>query len=432
MKVLYIDTSNSGISGDMLLAALLGLISDPKYVLDELKILKNYIKGVKKLEIDLEKVKRTGIVVNHLKLDIEENKHERSANNLKDSLQRFLNEKKFSESAKEYAINVLGTLFQAEGEVHDSLINNIHLHELSSVDTLLDIIGVSKTLDIIGYFGEPFEIYCSKLPLGAGKIKTAHGILAIPAPATIKILENSNLTTESGPIENELVTPTGAALLVNLKPKFSSYVNEMIIKKVVYSTGDKEFKDFLNILRIFYGEESNKAIQSNQHFLKRYVEDIVVIETDVDDVSGELLGNLIKILENKQILDIQVIPSITKKNRPGHIVKVLCHPENSFKIIETLLDELGTLGVRFNALKRVCIDRDIVTAELKVQGNLYRISYKISYYETEKGKKIVNIKPEYEDLKRVSKETGIPVKQILTYAQEKLKSLSEEVKGFDY
>lgn len=426
MKILYIDTSNSGISGDMFLASLLDIIPNPKELLDELKLIKNYVKGVKKLEIAWEKVKRTGIMVNHLKVEIEENKNERSSKNLKESLQAFLDERKYSELAKKYAIKVLESLFQAEAEVHDSLIKDIHLHELSSVDTLIDILGVSKALDILGCFSESFEIYCSKIPLGAGKIKTAHGILAIPAPATIKILENSKLITESGPIESELVTPTGAALLVNLNPKFLRYSDEMELKKVAYSTGDKEFKRFSNILRIFYGKGPDINIQSNQISLKKYVEDITVIETDVDDVSGELLGNLIKCLENKQILDIQVIPSITKKNRPSHIVKVLCHPENRFEIIKTLIDELGTLGVRFNTIKRVCIDRKIINSELQILDKIYQVSFKIAYYETENKKKIVNIKPEYDDLKKISSETGISLKEILTYAQEKLKRLADE------
>ena len=428
MKSLYIDASNSGISGDMFLTSLLELISNPKDVIDELIELKNYLKGVKKLEIDLVKVKRTGIMVNQLKLDIEEDKHQRSSKSLKNALLTFLSEKKYSESAKNYAINVLETLFQAEAEVHGKLIENIHLHELSSVDTLVDILGVTKTLDKLGCFENDFKIFCSKLPLGAGKVKTAHGILAIPAPATIKILEQSKLVLVNGPIESELVTPTGAALLVNLDPTYLIYPNEMILEKVVYSTGVKEFKDFLNILRIFYGESFYLETKSLHNPLQKYIEDITILETDVDDVSGELIGNFIKTLETKQILDIQVIPSITKKNRPSHVIKVLCRPENSFDIIETIISELGTLGVRFNTIKRVCIDREIIITKIQINENEYDLRYKVSYFQTEKDKKVVNIKPEYEDLKNISRSTGRSVREILIYAQSKLKILYENYK----
>ncbi|MFX0018236.1 MAG: nickel pincer cofactor biosynthesis protein LarC [Promethearchaeota archaeon] len=428
MKSLYIDASNSGISGDMFLASLLELIPNPKDVIDELIELKNYLKGVKKLEIDLVKVKRTGIMVNQLKLNIEENKHQRSYKSLKTALQTFLSEKEYSESAKNYAINVLETLFRAEAEVHDSLIKNIHLHELSSVDTLVDILGVTKTLDKLGCFDKDFKIFCGKLPLGAGKVKTAHGILAIPAPATIKILEKSELVVASGPIESELVTPTGAALLVNLEPNYLIYLNEMILKKVVYSTGEKEFKDFLNILRIFYGESPYLESKSLHSPLQKYIEDITTLETDVDDISGELIGNFIKTLETKQVLDIQVIPSITKKNRPSHVIKVLCRPENNFEIIETIISELGTLGVRFNTIKRVCIDRELITTKIQINGNEYDVRYKVSYFKTEKDKKVVNIKPEYEDLKKISMLTGRSVKDILIYAQSNLKNLYKNFK----
>ena len=428
MKSLYIDASNSGISGDMFLASLLELISDPKDVIDELSELKNYLKGVKKLEIDLVKVKRTGIMVNQLKLNIEENKLQRSSKSLKNALQTFLSEKEYSESAKNYALNALETLIQAEAEVHDSLIENIHLHELSSVDTLVDILGVTKTLDKLGCFEKDFKIFCGKLPLGAGKVKTAHGILAIPAPATIKILEQSELVIVNGPIESELVTPTGAALLVNLNPNYLIYPNEMILEKVVYSTGEKEFKDFLNILRIFYGESSYLETKSLHSPLQKYVEDITILETDVDDISGELIGNFIKTLETKQVLDIQVIPSMTKKNRPSYIIKVLCHPENTFEIIETIISELGTLGVRFNTIKRVCIDREIIMTKIQINEDEYDVRYKVSYFQTEKDKKVVNIKPKYEDLKKISTLTGRSVKEILIYAQSKLKILYENYK----
>ncbi|MFX0024900.1 MAG: nickel pincer cofactor biosynthesis protein LarC [Candidatus Hermodarchaeota archaeon] len=428
MKSLYIDASNSGISGDMFLASLLELIPNPKQIIDELIELKDYLKGIKKLEIELVKVKRSGIMVNQLKLNIEESKSQRSSNSLKIALQTFLSEKEYSESAKIYAINVLETLLQAEAEIHNNLVENIHLHELSSVDTLIDILGVAKALDKLGIFEKDFRIFCSKLPLGAGKIKTAHGILAIPAPATIKILEKSGLVVTNGPIESELVTPTGAALLVNLNPRYLIYPNEMTLEKVVYSTGEKDFKDFLNILRIFYGESTYLEIKTLYSPLQKYIEDITILETDVDDVSGELIGNFIKTLETKQVLDIQVIPSITKKNRPSHVIKILCHPENSFEIIETILKELGTLGVRFKTTKRVCIDREIINAKIQINENEYAVRYKVSYFQTEKGKKVVNIKPEYEDLKKISISAGLPIKEILIYAQSKLKKIYESYK----
>lgn len=252
MKLLYIDATNSGISGDMFLASLLSLIPNSEDVLTELKELKEELSGVSKLEIRSIKSERSGIQINQLKIDVKESKSHRTAKSLESALNSFLEKKQFSISAKKYARNVLNSLIQAEAEVHGKLIEKIHLHELSSIDTLIDILGVTKVLDTLGGFDNNFKVLCSKLPLGGGTIKTAHGLLAVPAPATLKILEKSNLVIYHGPIESELVTPIGAALIANLNPKISPY--EMNLKKVVYSTGQKKFKKFLNILRVFYGE----------------------------------------------------------------------------------------------------------------------------------------------------------------------------------
>jgi len=240
MKILYIDTINSGISGDMFLSALLSLINNKNEIILELTELKNYLTGVKDLKINLRKLKCSGIQVAQLEIKIEESKSHRKAESLLGALNNFLNEKKFSASAKKYANDVLNSLIQAEKEVHGDLTNQIHLHELSSVDTLIDILGVTRILDLLGVFEKEFTILCSALPIGGGTIKSAHGLLPIPAPATLKILEKSNISIIGGPIEDELVTPTGASLLSNLNPKVSKY--EMNLEKVVYSTGQKNLK----------------------------------------------------------------------------------------------------------------------------------------------------------------------------------------------
>ena len=343
MRILYIDLQNSGISGDMLLAALLELIPDSNKVLRDLEKLKDILPGVSKLEIELLKLESRGIQVNKLKLNIKETKDHRTATILKNSLKDYLEKSKISETAKEYANNVLESLIHAEAEVHGELTKNIHLHELSSVDTLIDVIGVATALDEInGFNNKNLRIFCSKIPFGSGTINTKHGSLAIPAPATLKILEKSNLITHGGPIESELTTPTGAALLANLFPEFLQYIPEMKIIKSNYSTGQKKFENFLNILRVFYGEDKRFNISNETHALQKYMEQVSILETDVDDVSGEILGNFISTLEKEDILDVQIFPSTTKKNRPGHIIKVMCHPEFNFRIIKKVLKELGT------------------------------------------------------------------------------------------
>ncbi|MFX1394842.1 MAG: nickel pincer cofactor biosynthesis protein LarC [Promethearchaeota archaeon] len=417
MKLLYIDATNSGISGDMFLASLLGLVQEPDIILNELKSLKDYLLDVSKLEIDLINIKRSGININKLKIEIKEKKH-RDANILRTSLNKFLEDINFTNEAKNYANNVLNTLINTEASIHGELIENLHLHELSSVDTLIDVVGVSRALEKIDAFKNDFKIYCSKLPLGGGTIKTAHGILPVPAPATLKILEKSNLLIYNGPIQSELVTPTGAALLVNLNPQNLPY--EMNLKRIVYSTGQKEFNNFLNVMRLFYGETEEGKIIHESHPLKEYIEQITILETNVDDVSGEILGNFINKMEKEDILDIQIIPGISKKNRPCQVIKILCRPEIKFELIEKIIEELGTLGVRFYTVNRVCVARTIEKIDIEINGKNYNLIYKISYIDTENKKKIVNIKPEYENLKKISEESGLSLKQILFFAQTKI------------
>jgi hypothetical protein len=247
-------------------------------------------------------------------------------------------------------------------------------------------------------------------------------LLPIPAPATVEILKNSKLPVANGPIEEELVTPTGAALLVNLNPKTPT--KTFSIEEILSSTGKKEFKDFLNILRIYIGED-----QKTPCVLKEYVETISVLETDVDDITGEILGNFISILEEENVLDIQIFPSLTKKNRPSHIIKVLCHPKDKFEIMELMIKELGTLGVRFNTINRVCIKRTFEEVDLKIKNENYSLNYKISFTEEENKKKIINIKPEFDDLKKISDESGLPIKIIQIYAQKEIELLYSKYDG---
>ncbi|MFW9881271.1 MAG: nickel insertion protein, partial [Candidatus Thorarchaeota archaeon] len=147
---------------------------------------------------------------------------------------------------------------------------------------------------------------------------------------------------------------------------------------------------------------------------------------DVDDVSGELLGNFIDQLNKEKILDVQIVPSFTKKNRPSHIIKVLCLPDYTFELIEKIIHELGTLGVRFNTLNRVCVDRVIEKQNLRIKGRDFEVRFKISYIIIDNGREIINIKPEYEDIKKISEKLKIPLKTVEILAQGKLEVLYHE------
>jgi uncharacterized protein (TIGR00299 family) protein len=425
MKILYLDCSHSGISGDMFLASLLGMLKNPKTIMESLERLKDYLGDVKTLDISLLTVERSGMRVNQLKIEIHEVKTHRTPKILQEALDAFLDDNDYSNPAKLYARNVLNSLFQAEANVHGKLIENIHLHELSSVDTLIDILGVTKALDLLGYFHKDVKIYCSVIPLGGGEIKTAHGLLTVPAPATVKILENSDLLIQNGPVKGELVTPTGAALLINLNVLYKPFFQNLKLEKVSYATGQKIFNKFSNILRIFYGEVIQESKLLDNSIFEKYIEDVFVLETDVDDTSGEILGNFIQEMEKSKILDIQVISSITKKNRPGYLIKLLCHPQIIDEVLTKMFSELGTLGVRISKIKRVCIEREIEPVSVVINQQEFEINYKLSYVLKGNKKHIINIKPEYEDLKKISDKTGLTVKEV------KLKTASEITNLFE-
>lgn len=423
MKCLYIDASNSGISGDMLLASLLGLMPDSEGLLKELKQIKEILDDISKLELVLKKKEVNGIQVNQLDLKIQEDKSHRTPKVMLNALESFIKENPKFEVCKEYAISVLRTMIQAESNVHGKKMEEIHLHELSSVDTLIDILGVSACLNEIGFNSGDMRIYCSVLPLGAGIIKTAHGTLPVPAPATLKILERANIITYGGPIESELVTPTGAALLVNLNPISVDFMPKMNIKKVSYSTGEKSFDNFSNILRLFCGEVKLSQNEGLLGHFEPYLEDVSVIETNIDDISGELIGHFINSLDKNEFLDIQVISSLTKKNRPSYVIRLLCQPKDTFNLINKIVNELGTLGVRYNITKRICVERKLETLNLEINQHMFQITFKIAFIRVKNEVKILNVKPEYEDLNKISKKTGLTVKEIMIHCQSLIKNL---------
>jgi len=419
MKYLYIDCSNSGLSGDMFLAALLGLIPDHDLVLEQLNDLKSYLSGVKHLEITLRKIKRHGILVNYLDIALKETKNHRSSRNLMEALEKFSDDKHLSQRAKKFAINVLNRLIEAEKVVHGSIKESIHLHELSSVDTLIDILGAAKALDLLEMFKENVSIYASAVPLGGGSIQAAHGKLPIPAPATVNILKNSEIQTRMGPVEAELLTPTGAALLVELCPQTQS--GEIVLKEVVHSTGNQEFDQFPNILRIYSGAKQSSEYDT----LSKYREVVVKLETNIDDISGEILGDFMSEMQQEEILDIQLVSSVTKKNRPSYILKILCNPSNHFRLIKRILTDLGTLGVRVSQMERICVDRINKLYTVRINEQNFKVNYKISFIDTPEGRKVINIKPEYEDLKVISSELQMPLKEIYFHANALILDVKE-------
>jgi uncharacterized protein (TIGR00299 family) protein len=241
--------------------------------------------------------------------------------------------------------------------------------------------------------------------LGGGRKESSHGSMSIPAPATLEILKN--VPVFGGPVENELTTPTGAAILISMVDEFYDFYPIIINKKIGYGAGKLELP-FPNTLRILIGESPTDK------------DKVSILETNLDNVTGEVLGHSFDRLLAAGALDVTIIPTITKKNRPGHLLRVITKPEDSGIVSEAIIRETGTLGVRMlNYVHRNIAERKIIPIKLYINGINFEMRIKIGIF----GEEIINIAPEYEDAKEIAEKTGIPIKNVMKLANEEFRIL---------
>ena len=273
-------------------------------------------------------------------------------------------------------------LFCAEAEVHGKTLEEIHLHELSAYDTLADILGVLEGLRYLGVE----ELYASEIPLGRGLISTAHGRLPAPAPATLKLLEG--LPVKGVAVEGETVTPTGAVLLKTLVKEFGP-PPPMRLKRVGLGAGHRSFSSLPNVVRLWLG--NSPASQEGA-----LCETVFELETNLDDQSPEEMAYLAALLLEAGALDVGFVPFFMKKGRPGVKLCVLSRPEDLEPLLSLIFRECGTLGVRFREVRRLVRPREI--KKVKTPWGEVRVKVSGEYF-----------KPEYEDLKRISRKKKIPL-----------------------
>lgn len=375
MKELYINMT-SGISGDMTLALLLSLGADKEKLLSIL----SSILG-QKVELELETVWRQAVACN--KLNIKCNIEGEPFRHFSD-IKKMIESADCKESIKANAIKSFEIIAEAESKVHGIDIEEVHFHEIGAVDTIIDLFGVSFALDDLGIE----KITANKVPLGTGFINAAHGLIMLPAPATLKILHN--IPVNKLDIEGEFVTPTGAAILKTYVSEFTSSYNGIIINDS-YATGEKEFAGVANMLQGIILENG-------------YSNEVINISTNIDNMTGEQLGYLYEKLMEKGALDVAFIPAFMKKNRPAYVVNIMTQEQNKENIIYTLFKYSSTIGMRVEKMERVVMNRKIV--EKEVLGEKIRVK-EISY------KDITRFSPEYEDIKRIAKIKNISIDEVL-------------------
>jgi hypothetical protein len=383
MKIAYFDCF-SGISGDMTVGALLDTGLKIEILEKELKKL-----GLSGYQLEVKKVAKKGISATQFKVKIKEEGVERRFKGILTILEK----SKLDEEIKKETKKIFFNIAQAESKIHQKDIDKIHFHEIGGLDSIIDItsavIGI-KTLGIE-------EIYSSALPVGKGFVKCAHGVIPVPAPATLELLKN--IPTYSGGIESEMITPTGAAIISTLAKSFGKRPL-MKIERIGYGAGEKEFT-IPNLLRVSVGEK----IAKDKDFKDDYISDeAVLIETNIDDMNPEFYNYIMDQLFFQGALDVFLTPIQMKKNRPAHMLSIIVYEQNLKEILEVLFSESTTLGVRIKEIKRLRLGQQNFIAETKYG----KIRVKVGIFKGE----IKNIAPEYEDCKKMAKQHRVPLKEV--------------------
>jgi hypothetical protein len=398
-QVMVIDCQTAGISGDMILAALLDLMPSIEKVVEAMRSVKDYHEGCRTLEIRVDEVKRGGFRARRVETIAEESKLEKTGAELEDIVMACANGLNLSDEAKKFASTSIATLVEAEAKVHGETAQTAHLHEAGSVDTTAEIIGVavaSEELDLL----KNTLIYSTPVAVGGGLFRFSHGTIQSPAPATLEILRSRRFSVTGGPVESELTTPTGAAILVNLAETVTKFYPPMRPTDVGYGAGAKDFAEMPNMLRIMLGQPVDYGLLTNE---------VYELETNLDDVTGEIVGHAVDRLMREGARDVCTVPMFTKKNRPGQIVKVIVDGENIENLSRILMEETGTLGLRVYPCRRHILARESVAVEISIEGVKELVNVKVA--RDSRGE-IFQIKPEYEDLTRLAHKIGKPLRQI--------------------
>ena len=405
--VVVIDPQIAGISGDMLLCSLVDLGADKNKILDGIKQSENFFLNSSIKKIDFQKIQKHGIQSIQLILEVEEDVHKRKGSEIKKAITDSIQAIGLSEKAKIFSESCIDTLISSESKIHGIPEDSVHFHEASSIDTLVDIVGITIALEDLGLFDE--KILCLPISVGGGSITFSHGTMSNPASAILEIFKNSNLIIKGNSANQELTTPTGACILLNLTNNSVEYYPSMKIVSIGYGAGKKDFKTFSNVLKIVRGSENNFDIDS-----------VKILETNVDDVSGEILGNLIEKIMEKGAKDVSIYHGITKKGRPTNLVSVICTDENVEKIVDTLVLETGTLGIRISESNRFIVPRTIHTVSLTLNGKSFQVNYKKSSF---KGK--TDFKIEFDDLKNVSNTIDKSIKATESLLRKEIEKLED-------
>ncbi len=393
MKVLLFDPC-TGASGDMIIAALLDLGAD----LDSVR------EAVESTGCTLEVSRQEKSHIMACRARVISDKRFQSLEEAESILQGSI----LSGKALENAMTALNILAEAESRVHGVVAQQARFHEIGALDALADIAGACaarQSLSVERVLSRPVSV-------GGGNVASAHGMLAIPGPAALEILRSQEIPWKGGPVDEELLTPTGAALLATLVNEFLPDFPLIQTMRVGYGAGKRDLV-LPNVLRSMIAETFPNQQASPKHM--SHDNRIVQLETNVDDVTGEVLGHLIELLMQAGALDVSVLSALMKKGRAGFVIRAIARHEEMELLAKVMIRETGSLGVRiFPSIHRVVAEREQRDVQVDICGKIFTAQVKVSRMDGE----LLSVKPEYEDCRRIADETNQPLRMVIKKVEE--------------
>jgi uncharacterized protein (TIGR00299 family) protein len=389
MKIAYFDCF-SGVSGDMILGALIDAGLDPGD-------LRKALAGIPLpgYEITAQKVVKSGITGTKFNVVTSGTQRER---NLSDIL-KLIDESSLKEPVKKSAGGIFREIAGVEAKIHDKKIEEIHFHEVGAVDSIIDIAGACAALDMMGIS----SVQCSRINVGQGFVESEHGLLPVPAPATAALL--LGVPVYSSGVQAELATPTGAAIIAHFAGRYGP-LPDMKVRSVGYGAGMKDLP-VPNLLRVYIGEGEIKAAS----------ETIIALETNIDDMNPEFYQHVFERLLESGAMDVYTTPVIMKKTRPGVQLTVLAREDKRDELTGIIFEETTTAGIRISRMERTALEREM----RKVSTRFGEVGVKLLY----SGGRVVTVSPEYEDCRRIAKAEGVPLKAVYDDAKKAADSLKK-------
>jgi len=382
MRILYYDCF-AGISGDMNLGAMVDLGVDPDFLKKELRKL-----NIEGFHLEISRDVRRGIsgtkaVVVIENPDNEKHRHLRHVEEL-------INQSTLTEKVKAMSIKIFDLIAEAEAKVHNISKHQVHFHEVGALDSIADIVGAAICLDYL----KVDKVMSAPIQLGGGTVKCAHGIMPVPAPATVEIVKNVPVMT--GLVQHEATTPTGAAILVAMADEFTGTIN-FPIHKTGYGIGQRDISELPNVLRVFLSVSDANPSSTNP-------EEAWIIECNIDDMNPEWYDHLFRKIFDAGASDVFLTPILMKKSRPAGMLSVLCNKMLIPEIKNIIFNNSTTIGLREYEVKKTVLERQ----EKEIETELGKIRVKCSYFQ---GREI-RFKPESDDLNKLASLHGLSMSEV--------------------